>query len=64
MIKKTKSSVSISRKDWEEMKKNPAFSEALELLEDIADLESAKDVKGKDMTPEQYLKKRGIQGNH
>jgi len=42
------------------MKKNPALSEAIELLEDISDLEEAKKVRGKSITIEQYLKKRGL----
>lgn len=57
MLTKTKTAVHIPRKEWEKMKKNPAFSEALELLEDIADLEAAKSVKGKDLTLSQYLQK-------
>lgn len=64
MLTKTKTDVRIPRKEWEKMKKNPAFSEAIELLEDIADLEAAKHVRGKDMTLNQYLKKRGLRNNH
>jgi hypothetical protein len=60
MVTKTKKDVRISRRDWDKMKKNPIFSEALELLEDIADLEAAKEVRGKDMTLSQYLRKRGL----
>lgn len=45
------------------MKKNPAFSEAVELLEDINDLEKAKKVKAKSLSLDQYLKKRGVQNN-
>ncbi|MCL5028737.1 MAG: hypothetical protein M1480_06925 [Bacteroidetes bacterium] len=60
-LTKTKAHVKISRKDWEEMKKNPVLSEAIELLEDISDLEKAKKVRGKSVTIEQYLKKRGLQ---
>ena len=63
-LTKTKKDVRISRKDWEKMKRNPAFSEAVELLEDINDLEQARHVKGKDLTLEQYLLKRGIQDSH
>ena len=58
-LKKTKTSVTI-RKDWERMKKNPSLAEAIELLEDISDLEEAKKVRGKSLTIEQYLKKRGL----
>ncbi len=60
-LTKTKANVKIPRKDWEEMKKNPVLSEAIELLEDISDLEKAKKVRGKSVTIEQYLKKRGLQ---
>jgi hypothetical protein len=63
LITKTKKHIQIPRKDWEKMKKNPAFSEAVELLEDINDLEKAKKVKGKSLSVDQYLKKRGIQNN-
>ncbi|MDZ7766508.1 MAG: hypothetical protein U5K00_19135 [Melioribacteraceae bacterium] len=41
------------------MKQNPALKETLELLEDISDLEEAKKTKGKSLTIDQYLKKRG-----
>jgi hypothetical protein len=64
MITKTKEHIQIPRKDWDKMKKNPAFSEAVELLEDIDDLEKAKKVKGKNLTLDQYLEKRGIQNNN
>lgn len=64
MLTKTKTHIRIPRKDWEKIKKNPAFSEAIELLEDVADLESAKEIRGKDLTLGQYLKKRGIRNNH
>ncbi|MGB5530663.1 MAG: hypothetical protein WBQ32_11910 [Ignavibacteriaceae bacterium] len=59
-ISKTKKQVKISTSDWEKLKKNPVMSETLELLEDISDLEKAKKVRGKSMTIEQYLTKRGI----
>ena len=64
MLVKTKKHVRIPREEWEAMKKNPAFSEAVELLEDIAELDKAKKVKGKSLTLEQYLKKRGLQNNN
>jgi hypothetical protein len=64
MITKTKEHIQIPRKDWDKMKKNPAFSEAVELLEDIDDLEKAKKVKGKNLTLDQYLEKRGLQNNN
>jgi hypothetical protein len=59
-IIKTKKQVKIKSSDWEKLKKNPALSETIELLEDISDLEKAKAVKGKSVTVEQYLKKRGL----
>ncbi|MDR3625955.1 MAG: hypothetical protein P4L45_03950 [Ignavibacteriaceae bacterium] len=59
-LKKTKTHIKIERADWEKMKNNPALSEAIELLEDISDLEKAKKVRGKTVTIEQYLKKRGL----
>jgi hypothetical protein len=64
MITKTKEHIQIPRKDWDKMKKTPAFSEAVELLEDIDDLEKAKKVKGKNLTLDQYLEKRGLQNNN
>ncbi len=59
-LTKTKSHIKINRKDWESMKTNPALSEAIELLEDISDLEKAKKIRGKSVTVQQYLKKRGL----
>lgn len=59
-IIKTKKQVKIQASDWEKLKKNPVMSEAIELLEDISDLEKAKKVRGKSLTIEQYLSKRGI----
>ncbi|MDP1676859.1 MAG: hypothetical protein Q8L88_08305 [Bacteroidota bacterium] len=59
-LTKTKSHIKIKRKDWESMKTNPALSEAIELLEDISDLEKAKNIRGKSVTIQQYLKKRGL----
>ncbi|MBM4177158.1 MAG: hypothetical protein FJ213_13450 [Ignavibacteria bacterium] len=64
MITKTKTEVRIKRKDWEKLKDNPVFNEAVELLEDIADLKRAKLVKGKDLTMEEYLKKCELQSNN
>lgn len=61
---KTKHHVTIARRDWEIMKTNPVVSEAIELLEDISDLEKAKKVRGKSMTIKQYQKHRGIQSSH
>jgi hypothetical protein len=64
MITKSKSGIKISRKEWENMRNNPVFSDTIELLEDIADYKSAKNTKGKDLTVEQYLEKRGLLNNH
>lgn len=63
-LTKTKTHVTIARRDWEKMKINPALSEAIELLEDIADLEKAKKVRGKSLTIQQYRKKRGLHNSH
>ncbi len=64
MLTKTKHAVRIPRTEWERMKKNPALSEAIELLEDMSDLEKAKSVKGKNITLNQYLVKRGLSNRH
>ena len=64
MLTKTKNAVRIPRREWEKMKKNPALSEAIELLEDMSDLEKAKSVRGKDMPLNQYLAKRGLSNSH
>ena len=59
-ISKTKKQIKIATSGWEKLKKNPVMSETLELLEDISDLEKAKKVRGKSLTIEQYLSKRGL----
>ena len=59
-----KDEVRIPRKDWESLKKNPAFGELIELIEDKYDLEEAKAAKGKDISLADYLKKRAIRNNH
>lgn len=59
-ITKTKSHIKIARSEWEKLKKNPATSETIELLEDISDLEKAKKISGKSLLLEEYLKKRGL----
>lgn len=59
-ISKTKKQIKIATSDWEKLKKNPVLSETIELLEDISDLEKAKKVRGKSLTVEQYLTKRGL----
>lgn len=64
MITKTKKDVKIPISDWEKMRKNPTFSETVELLEDIADLKLAKSVRGKDITLHHYIKKRGIRNSN
>jgi len=64
MLTKRKKEFSIPIDEWEKMKKNPALGDALELLEDIYDLEKAKKRKGKDITLEQYIEKRAIQNNN
>ena len=64
MLTKTKKRISIPIDEWEKMKKNPTLGDALELLEDIYDLEKAKSKKGKDLTLEQYMEKRALQNNN
>lgn len=64
MITKTKTHVKIPREDWEKMKKNPALSDSIELMEDMVDYKASKLVKGKDISIEQYLQKRGLQISH
>lgn len=59
-ISKTKKQVKIQASDWEKLKKNPVMSEAIELLEDISDLEKVKKIRGKSLSLEQYLTRRGI----
>ena len=59
-LKRTKTHIKIANSDWEKMKKNPILSEAIELLEDISDLEKAKKVRGKNISIEDYQKKRGL----
>jgi len=60
MITKSKKNIQISTEKWAKLKKSPALTDALELLEDISDLEKAKKVKGKSLTIDQYLAKRGL----
>jgi hypothetical protein len=55
--------IHIPRKDWESLKRNPAFSELIELIEDKYDLEEAKLVKGKDVSLTDYLRKHAIRHN-
>lgn len=59
-ITKTKSHIKIARSEWEKLKKNPATSDTIELLEDISDLEKAKKITGKSISLKEYLKKRGL----
>ncbi len=59
-IIKTKKQIKITSSDWEKLKKNPVLGEAIELLEDISDFEKAKKMKGKSLTIDQYLTKRGL----
>lgn len=63
MVTKTSTHVRISRKDWERLKKSPQFGDLIELLEDRADLEAAKKVRGKELTLDQYIAGRGVR-NH
>lgn len=62
-IRNKKKDILIPREDWEAMKKNPALGELVELIEDKYDLEEAKRAKGKDISLNDYLKKRAIRNN-
>ena len=59
----SKTHVRIPRREWERLRRNPRFGELIELLEDRADLEAAKRVRGRDMTLNEYIAKRGLR-NH
>ena len=63
MLTKTNDYIRIPRDEWNKLKKNPSFNEFIELLEDEFDLQKAKKVKGKDLSIDEYLKKRGLQIN-
>lgn len=45
------------------MPKKPIIVDLIELLEDRKDLEIAKQVKGKDISLDDYLAKRGLQNS-
>lgn len=64
IITKTKKDIRIPFNEWNKLKRNPLFTDLIELLEDSKDLEEAKSVSGKGITLAQYLKKRGIQNNY
>jgi len=64
MLTKNKKQIQIPRVEWDKMKENPTFSEFIELLEDISDLEEAKKIKGKDLTLDNYLTKRELRNNN
>jgi hypothetical protein len=55
-----KESIRIPRREWESLRKNPAFSDLIELIEDRLAFLEAKKVTGKNMTLDEYLKSRGI----
>lgn len=63
MLTKTTTEVRIPIKEWEKLKKNPSFTDLIEMLEDRAALREAKQVRGKDITLNRYLEKRGLR-NH
>ncbi len=64
MLTKTRTHVKIARRDWVKLQKNPHFAELVELLEDRARLFAAKKVRGKDISLNEYLRKRGIRNHH
>lgn len=62
MLTKSKKHIKISIDEWENLKQNPVLIDSLELLEDMIDLEKAKNAKGRNLTLDEYLKKRKISG--
>jgi hypothetical protein len=58
MLTKSKTHIRIPRREWERLRKNPQFNELVELLEDRADLETAKRVKGRITPLSQYRNRR------
>jgi len=60
MLTKTRTEVRIPLAEWNSLKKNPVFGDLVALLEDRDDLKVAKKVRGKSLTLNQYLEKRGI----
>ena len=62
-LRRKNEDIRIPRQEWESLKKNPAFGELIELIEDKYDLEKAKTVKGNDVSLSAYLKKRGLRSN-
>jgi hypothetical protein len=60
MLTKTRNEVRIPLAEWNSLKKNPVFGDLVELLEDRDDLKVAKKVRGKSLTLDEYLEKRGI----
>jgi hypothetical protein len=60
MLIKTNKDVRIPNAQWDALRDNPSFDELIELLEDQEALEKAKSERGKDITLDRYLKKRGI----
>lgn len=63
MLTRTKKHIQIPVEDWDKMKRNPAFSDLIEFLEDISDLEKAQNEKGRDLSFDQYLKNRELHNN-
>lgn len=63
MLTRTKKHIQIPVEDWDKMKRNPAFSDLIEFLEDISDLEKARNEKGRDLSFDQYLKNRELHNN-
>ena len=64
MLTRTKKHIQIPVEDWDKMKSNPAFSDLIEFLEDISDLEKAQNENGKDLSFDQYLKNRELRNNN
>ena len=60
MLSKTKTDVRIPRDEWNRLKRNPSFRDLVELLEDREDLQAAKKVRGKTLTLNRYMERRGL----
>jgi hypothetical protein len=58
MLTKSRTHIRIPRREWEKLRKNPQFNELVELLEDRADFEAARWVKGRITHLSQYRNRR------
>jgi len=58
MLQLNKNNIIISRKSWEELRKNDYFRELIEVLEDSEELEKAKKESNSFMKLRDYIKNR------